>query len=126
MDAHERAWMSNTQTSGGERPVVAALDPETLVSQGIAHQVVQTIGDLLDAEAGLPRPERQTEAGQRRCDDGEGVARVTAKPCRIDQARNDLHEFEDATRPSVHEQQRHRVWSLSLSVNEMQVDAVQR
>src|SRR5215471_5198122 len=126
MDADQRARMRNTQAGSGKRAIVATLGPETPVSQDITHQVMQTVGDLLDAETGLSRPERQTEAGQRRCDDREGVAWVTVEPGRIGEAWDDLQKFEDTTGPSVHEQQWHRVWSLSRSVNEMQVDTVQR
>ena len=80
MDTHQRAWMRDTQTSGGERAIIATLSSETLVSQNISHQVVQAVGDLLDAETRLPGPERKAKAGQRRCNDREGVARVTAEP----------------------------------------------
>src|SRR6516164_6320891 len=79
MDAHQRARMRDAETSGSERAVIAALGSEPFESQNIFHQVVQAVGDLLDAETRLTRSERQTKAGQRRRDDRKGVAWVTAE-----------------------------------------------
>src|SRR6476620_6924705 len=104
MNAYQRAWICDAQPSGGKRAIIATLGSEALVSQNICHQIVQAVGDLLDAETRLPWPKRKTEAGQGRCDDREGVARIAAEPGRIGQARNNLHELEDAARPSVHQQ----------------------
>ena len=81
---------------------------EALVAEHVGHQLGEDIGDLLDAEALLPRRERQPVARQRRRDHGEGIGRIAAEARRVGQPRDQLEELEHRARPAVREQQRHR------------------
>ena len=69
-----RSGKSAAEARGDERAPVAALRGEAVVAEHVGHQLREAFGDLRPAEARLPRRERQRVAGQRRRDDGEGVA----------------------------------------------------
>ena len=90
---------------GGDRSApVTPLRTEALVSQDVMHQVEHAVGHVRDREAPLARAKRQAVTGERRSDDGEGVASVAAKSGRVGQARNDLEKFEHRTGPAMHQE----------------------
>ena len=104
---------------------VAALHGEAPDAEHVVHQVRDAVGDLVRAEALLPRLERQPVAGEGGRDHGEAVRRVAAEAGRVGQARDDVDELEHRARPAMHQQQGAGVGALAGDVEEVQVDAVQ-
>ena|SRR6516164_106203 len=118
--------MGIAEARGGEGAPIAALHRKTSVAERVVHQLGDAVGDLLDPEARLPRPERQAVAGKRRCHDGECVLKVAAKTHRVGQARDQLQKLEYRARPTVQQQKRTRGWPFARHVQKMQVDAAER
>ncbi|MCZ7566403.1 MAG: hypothetical protein M5U08_23525 [Burkholderiales bacterium] len=126
VDADRACGKLVAEPRGDERAPVAALRREALVAENLRHQLGQNPGDLLHAEARLPGPERERVAGQRRRDHRERVGRIGTEPRRIGEHRDQLEELHDRAGPAVQEQERHRVRSAALLVDEMQVGAGDR
>ena len=126
MDADRAIGMGEAETGGNEGAPIAALRPEAPVAELFDHQLGQAVGDRLDRKTGLARGEGEAEARQRRCDHGEGIARIAAVARRVGQARDEVEELEHRARPAVQEQQRHRVRPGSRHMQIVQVDPVQR
>ena len=79
MDADQLVGMRVTHARCGDATPVAALSGEAAVAKCLRHQVGETVGDLLDAEAFLARTERHVVTRQRRCDDGERIRGIPPK-----------------------------------------------
>jgi hypothetical protein len=80
---------------------VATLRAEPGVAEHVMHERSDTIRHLWNVESLLAGTKRQTVSGQRRRNDGEGIARVSTETCRISEARNELEKFEHRARPAV-------------------------
>jgi hypothetical protein len=125
MDADHPFGMGVAEARSDRGAPIAALRGETSVAERLVHQLGEAVGDLLNAEARLPRFERQAVAGERRRHDGEGVRGIAAKPRRVGEARDQLHELEDRAGPAVQQQQRARGWSFAGHMQKMQIDAAE-
>ena len=99
---------------------------EARVAEHVGHERGEGVGDLGRRRSAAGPAEREAVAGQRRRDHRERVGRVAAEARRVGQQREDLVELPDRARPAVREQQRHRVRTAALLVDEVQVDAAER
>ena len=116
MNADQALGIGVAQARGDEAAPVAALRAEARVAQDVGHQLGESVGDLLDAEARLAGLERQRVAGKRRRDDAEVLGKQ----------RDQLEELDDRAGPAVRNEQRHGVRSPARLVDEVQLDAADR
>src|SRR3984885_1718181 len=79
VNADQLCCMRVAQARGRDPAPIPALHREALVAERISHELGKSVRQLLDAEALLPRPEREAIARQRGRDDCEGVGRVAAE-----------------------------------------------
>ena len=116
--------MHRPQPRRYEAAPISALRAEAPVAKHVRHQIRQAIGNGFQAEPRLARLEGQAIARQGRCDDGEGILGIATEAGRLGQARNEIEEFKDRSRPTMRKQQRHRVWPFAPHMQEMQINAV--
>src|SRR6266480_1188342 len=105
--------MPPSENGRNESAPVAALRAKALVAEDVGHQLGESVGDLLDAEARLAGLERQRVAGKRRRDDGEMLGKQ----------RDQLEELDDRAGPAVRKEERHGVRFPARLVDEVQLDA---
>ncbi len=105
------------------RAPVATLCHVSVIAQHLRHQlrVVTRHGARTQGAVGLAR---EPEADQRGRDDVEGILGLAAEPFRMGERFDDFHELDDAARPAMGDQQRHRRRAAPLFVQEVDVDAV--
>jgi hypothetical protein len=123
VDAVQLAGVFVAELAGDDPADVAAPGGVLLIAQGLGHQGVPEVGDLPEVdvrEAGERAGE--TEAGQGRHDDVEGVGRVAAERRRVGERVDDLRPVPERPRPAVGEDQRDRVRAAAGFAHEVHRD----
>jgi len=103
-----------------------AMGPKRPEAEHVGHQPAECVGNLAQVETTLVGAKRETIAGHGRGDHGECIAGIAAGRGGMRQERNELVKFNDRTRPAVGQQQRQWRVALTLLVNEVQLDAIDR
>src|SRR4051812_8978733 len=102
MDATEGRWIFLRDERSDTGTPIAALYSEFLISENFGHQIVQAVCDVLKNKPSLCRLEGQPISGQRKCYDRKSVFWVAPKSGGIGQSGNNVEEFKDRARPTVH------------------------
>src|SRR3984957_12645675 len=105
MNADKLIRMRVAHPRGGDGAPIAALNSKALVAERVAHELGERIRHFLHAETLLPGVERKAIARQRRRDDREGVARITAETRGISEPWNEVHELKHRAGPAVPQKQ---------------------
>ena len=106
-----------------DRAPVAALGDVAVIAETL-HQHVPCRGDALRIPARGGWLLRETEAGDRRDHQMEGVFGLAAMGRRIGERPDNVQQLEDRTGPAMRHDERQRVLMLRTNVDEMNVQAV--
>ena len=125
VDAHHPVRMMGRLPAADAATPVAALRTPPLVAKP-PHQLAEQLRHSLRVVAALGRLVGKAVAGNRRCDDVEGVGRIAAIRGRIGERPDDLVELHDRTGPAVSNQEREGVLVGRALVDEVDVQTVDR
>jgi hypothetical protein len=103
---------------------VTALRVVALVAQ-TRHERAPRAADALQGPARRGRLAGKAEARQRRADEMEGVARLSAVGRGIGQRTHDFQELDDRAGPAMRHDQRHRLWVRRAHMHELDVQPIQ-
>ena len=107
MQADDSVRMAQRGRGADPGPPIAALHAEARIVQR-RHQFRPEIGDDEHVRSSLRRPAREPVARDGRRDDSERIGRIAAVRRRVREQRNDLEHLDDASRPTVRQDQRDR------------------
>src|SRR5205807_6673379 len=122
-DADNALDMVESKGRGDGRAPVAALGGETLIAK-LRHQSSPECCHLEGIHTALPGTVRESIARQRGDDHIKGVLSPSTVRLGIGQERDKLHHLDEASRPSMRDDQRHWPWTLAADMHKVEMESL--